>query len=158
MSRRGGLTYVFNYGDAPHTIDAVPPSAFVLGTAQVGRKTWPCIEAVRSNRDRRHDAPVTHNDTRTGDTYDPSPLRTAARLATAAAVALASLGMTAPADAGTLTINIAFKGASQRAVWQSTLEAFHKAHPDIDVKATFVDEEAYRCSSPPGSRPSHRTS
>lgn len=36
MSRRGGLTYVFNYGDTPHTIDAVPPSAFVLGTAQVG--------------------------------------------------------------------------------------------------------------------------
>ena len=36
VSRRGGLTYVFNYGDAPHTIDAVPPSAFVLGTAQVG--------------------------------------------------------------------------------------------------------------------------
>jgi len=36
VSRRGGLTYVFNYGDAPHAIDAVPPSAFVLGTAQVG--------------------------------------------------------------------------------------------------------------------------
>ncbi|KVD86077.1 beta-galactosidase [Burkholderia sp. ABCPW 14] len=35
VSRRGGLTYVFNYGDAPHTIDAVPPSAFVLGDAQV---------------------------------------------------------------------------------------------------------------------------
>lgn len=76
------------------------------------------------------------------------PLRTAARLATAAAVALASLGMTAPADAGTLTINIAFKGASQRAVWQSTIEAFHKAHPDIDVKATFVDEEAYKVQLP----------
>ena len=56
--------------------------------------------------------------------------------------------MTAPADAGTLTINIAFKGASQRAVWQSTLEAFHKAHPDIDVKATFVDEEAYKVQLP----------
>ncbi|MCR5895282.1 MULTISPECIES: beta-galactosidase [Burkholderia] len=36
VSRRGGLTYVFNYGDTPHTIDAVPPSAFVLGSAQVG--------------------------------------------------------------------------------------------------------------------------
>ncbi|WP_423393412.1 ABC transporter substrate-binding protein [Burkholderia sp. LMG 21824] len=76
------------------------------------------------------------------------PLRVAARLATAAAVALASLGMTAPADAGTLTINIAFKGASQRAVWQSTLDAFRKAHPDIDVKATFVDEEAYKVQLP----------
>ncbi|MDN7682672.1 ABC transporter substrate-binding protein [Burkholderia cenocepacia] len=76
------------------------------------------------------------------------PLRAAARLATAAAVAFASLGTTAPADAGTLTLNIAFKGASQRAVWQSTIEAFHKAHPDIDVKPTFVDEEAYKVQLP----------
>ena len=35
ISRRGGLTYVFNYRNTPHTIDAVPPSAFVVGTAQV---------------------------------------------------------------------------------------------------------------------------
>ena len=31
-----GLTYVFNYGSTPHTIDAIPPSAFVFGAAQVG--------------------------------------------------------------------------------------------------------------------------
>ena len=146
--RRGGLTYVFNYGDAPHTIDAVPPSAFVLGTAQVaarrGRVSKPFVATATGVTTRRSRTTTP----RTGDTYDPSPLRTAARLATAAAVALASLGMTAPADAGTLTINIAFKGASQRAVWQSTLEAFHKAHPDIDVKATFVDEEAYKVQLP----------
>lgn len=36
VSRRGGLTYVFNYGSTPHTIDAIPPSAFVFGAAQVG--------------------------------------------------------------------------------------------------------------------------
>ena len=76
------------------------------------------------------------------------PLRVAARLAAAAAIAAASFGAAAPANAGTLTINIAFKGASQRAVWQSTLEAFHKAHPDIDVKPTFVDEEAYKVQLP----------
>ncbi|AOK28173.1 MULTISPECIES: beta-galactosidase [Burkholderia] len=35
MSRRGGLTYVFNYGDAPYALDSVAPGAFVLGTAQV---------------------------------------------------------------------------------------------------------------------------
>jgi beta-galactosidase len=35
MSRRGGLTYVFNYAGTPHTIDGVPPSAFVVGAAQV---------------------------------------------------------------------------------------------------------------------------
>ncbi|WP_193390737.1 beta-galactosidase trimerization domain-containing protein, partial [Burkholderia multivorans] len=35
ISRRGGLTYVFNYGDTVHTIDAVPPAAFVVGSADV---------------------------------------------------------------------------------------------------------------------------
>jgi len=35
VSRRGGLTYVFNYGSTPHTLDGVPPSAFVVGAAQV---------------------------------------------------------------------------------------------------------------------------
>ncbi|MFP3802738.1 Beta-galactosidase C-terminal domain, partial [Paraburkholderia sp. SIMBA_027] len=35
VSRRGGLTYVFNYGGTPHTLDGVPPSAFVVGAAQV---------------------------------------------------------------------------------------------------------------------------
>ncbi|NRO97668.1 extracellular solute-binding protein [Paraburkholderia sp. NMBU_R16] len=52
------------------------------------------------------------------------------------------------AQAGTLDINIAFKGASQRAVWQSTLDDFRKAHPDIDVKAAFIDEEAYKVQLP----------
>ncbi|MCA8095253.1 beta-galactosidase [Burkholderia anthina] len=35
VSRRGGLTYVFNYGDTPHTIPAVAPEAFVLGASPV---------------------------------------------------------------------------------------------------------------------------
>src|SRR5882757_304253 len=63
----------------------------------------------------------------------------------ALAVALATASI---AQAGTLTANIAFKGASQRAVWQQTFDAFKKAHPDIDVKATFVDEEAYKVQLP----------
>jgi multiple sugar transport system substrate-binding protein len=64
-------------------------------------------------------------------------------------VALAvALATTSIAQAGTLTANIAFKGASQRAVWQQTFDAFKKAHPDIDVKVTFVDEEAYKVQLP----------
>src|ERR1700712_4357327 len=64
-------------------------------------------------------------------------------------VALAVVMPTASmAQAGTLTANIAFKGASQRAVWQQTFDAFHKAHPDIDVKVSYVDEEAYKVQLP----------
>jgi len=66
-------------------------------------------------------------------------------------VALAAAGaitVTAPAHAGTLAIDVAFKGASQRAVWQSTIDEFKKAHPDIDVKLSFIDEEAYKVQLP----------
>ncbi|WP_244951883.1 ABC transporter substrate-binding protein, partial [Trinickia caryophylli] len=52
------------------------------------------------------------------------------------------------ARAGTLNVNIAYKGGSQRAVWQSTFDEFKKAHPDIDVKVSFVDEEAYKVQLP----------
>ena len=52
------------------------------------------------------------------------------------------------AAAGTLAINIAYKGATQRAVWQSTLDEFHKANPDVDVKVTFVEEETYKVQLP----------
>ncbi|SMG01494.1 ABC transporter substrate-binding protein [Burkholderia singularis] len=76
------------------------------------------------------------------------PIRFAAGLAAAAAVAMTAPGAAPPAHAGTLAINVAFKGASQRAVWQATFDAFHRAHPDIDVKATFVDEEAYKVQLP----------
>ncbi len=60
------------------------------------------------------------------------------------------VGMTAASitQAGTLTANIAFKGASQRAVWQQTFDAFHKAHPDIDVKVSYIDEEAFKVQLP----------
>jgi len=68
------------------------------------------------------------------------------------AMALAAAGLTMIAGniahAGTLAVNIAFKGASQRAVWQSAIDDFKKAHPDIDVKVSFVDEEAYKVQLP----------
>jgi len=34
-SRRGALTYVFNYGAEAHTLDHVPSDAFVIGSSTV---------------------------------------------------------------------------------------------------------------------------
>ncbi len=74
--------------------------------------------------------------------------RTAIAAAALAVAAAVSPFAATTAEAGTMTINIAFKGASQRAVWQSVIDDFKKAHPDIDVKASFVDEEAYKVQLP----------
>ena len=52
------------------------------------------------------------------------------------------------AQAGTLAVNIAYKGASQRTVWQATLDEFRKANPDVELKVAFVDEEAYKIQLP----------
>lgn len=52
------------------------------------------------------------------------------------------------AAAGTLSVNIAYKGAVQRTVWQSTLDEFKKANPDVDIKIAFVEEEAYKVQLP----------
>ncbi|MDR3095956.1 MAG: extracellular solute-binding protein [Paraburkholderia sp.] len=69
-----------------------------------------------------------------------------------AAVALAAAtlagALATPAQAGTLEVNIAFKGASQRAVWTQVIDAFKKTHPGTDVKVSFVDEEAYKVQLP----------
>lgn len=35
ISRRGGLTYVFNYGDRTHTLDDISDDAFVIGSREV---------------------------------------------------------------------------------------------------------------------------
>jgi multiple sugar transport system substrate-binding protein len=75
------------------------------------------------------------------------PRKMIAAAVVAVAASFATLAATS-VQAGTMSINIAFKGASQRAVWQELLDAFKKAHPDIDVKATFVDEEAYKVQLP----------
>ncbi|MGV2287143.1 extracellular solute-binding protein [Trinickia sp. YCB016] len=76
-------------------------------------------------------------------TSKPRSIFTAVALA--AAVAMSTAGT---ADASTLSVNIAFKGASQRAVWQSVIDSFEKAHPGIDVKVSFIDEEAYKVQLP----------
>lgn len=68
--------------------------------------------------------------------------------AVALTAATAAASMAGTAQAGTLAINIAFKGASQRAVWQKVLDEFKKAHPGIDVNVSFIDEEAYKVQLP----------
>src|ERR1700742_3104880 len=77
------------------------------------------------------------------------PRKAIATAALAVAAAVASFAATTTvAQAGTMTMNIAFKGASQRAVWQQVIDDFKKAHPDVDVKVSFVDEEAYKVQLP----------
>jgi len=70
-------------------------------------------------------------------------------LATVAlASALATGAFATTAQAGTLEVNIAFKGASQRAVWTQVIDEFKKTHPGTDVKVAFIDEEAYKVQLP----------
>lgn len=69
-----------------------------------------------------------------------------ATVALASAFAMGTLATTA--QAGTLEINIAFKGASQRAVWTQVVDEFKQTHPGTDVKIAFIDEEAYKVQLP----------
>ena len=69
-------------------------------------------------------------------------------VAVALTAAAAAASMAGSAQAGTLTMNIAFKGASQRAVWQQVIDEFKKAHPGTDVNVSFIDEEAYKVQLP----------
>ena len=68
--------------------------------------------------------------------------------AVALTAATAAASMAGSAQAGTLTMNIAFKGANQRAVWQQVIDEFKKAHPGTDVNVSFIDEEAYKVQLP----------
>ncbi|MGF6723333.1 multiple sugar transport system substrate-binding protein [Paraburkholderia sp. GAS41] len=69
-------------------------------------------------------------------------------VAVALTAATAAASMAGSAQAATLTVNIAFKGASQRAVWQQVIDEFKKAHPGTDVNVSFIDEEAYKVQLP----------
>ena len=69
-------------------------------------------------------------------------------VAVALTAATVTASMAGSAQAATLTVNIAFKGASQRAVWQQVIDEFKKAHPGTDVNVSFIDEEAYKVQLP----------
>lgn len=56
---------------------------------------------------------------------------------------VAALAASGAADAGTLKVNVAARG-NQRATWQNTFEQFRKANPDIDLKVSYIGEEAFK--------------
>jgi multiple sugar transport system substrate-binding protein len=65
------------------------------------------------------------------------------RLLAAACLAGAALSAALSAQAGTLNVNVSARG-NQRATWQAAFDQFRKANPDVDLKVTYVGEEAYK--------------
>ncbi|SIT43953.1 Extracellular solute-binding protein family 1 [Paraburkholderia ribeironis] len=47
------------------------------------------------------------------------------------------------ADAATLNVNVSARG-NQRSTWQDAFDKFKKANPDVDLKVTYITEEAYK--------------
>ena len=60
-----------------------------------------------------------------------------------ACLSFAMIGAASTAMAGTLTVNVSARG-NQRATWQNAFDQFKKANPDVDLKVTYVGEEAYK--------------
>ncbi|WP_232624470.1 ABC transporter substrate-binding protein [Paraburkholderia ginsengisoli] len=60
----------------------------------------------------------------------------------AAAVVVGTLG-SVTADAATLNVNVSARG-NQRSTWQDAFDKFKKANPDVDLKVTYITEEAYK--------------
>ena len=54
----------------------------------------------------------------------------------------------AVAQGGTISVNLAFKGANQRSFWETTISQFQQANPDVTVQAAFIEEEAYKVQLP----------
>jgi len=69
-------------------------------------------------------------------------LRRLARVSLAAALVAGTLGYVT-ADAATLTVNVSARG-NQRSTWQDAFDKFKKANPDVDLKVTYITEEAYK--------------
>ena len=65
------------------------------------------------------------------------------RMLALACMACATFAAIAPADAGTLNVTVASRG-NQRAVWQNAFDEFKKANPDVDLKVSYVGDEAYK--------------
>ncbi|EIM93658.1 extracellular solute-binding protein [Paraburkholderia hospita] len=64
------------------------------------------------------------------------------------ALVASALAVAANVQAGELAVNLAFKGANQRAFWEHTIADFEKANPDVKVKASYIEEEAYKVQLP----------
>jgi len=66
----------------------------------------------------------------------------------ACSVLSAALCVATAASAGTLQLNIAFKGAETRAVWENLIKQFEQANPGVTTKVAFVEEETYKVQLP----------
>ena len=69
-------------------------------------------------------------------------LRSLAHASVAAAL-VAGVFCCTVADAATLSVNVSARG-NQRSTWQDAFDKFKKANPDVDLKVTYVTEEAYK--------------
>jgi multiple sugar transport system substrate-binding protein len=69
-------------------------------------------------------------------------LRRLAQVSIAAALVAGTLASVA-ADAATLNVNVSARG-NQRSTWQDAFDKFKKANPDVDLKVTYITEEAYK--------------
>jgi multiple sugar transport system substrate-binding protein len=67
------------------------------------------------------------------------PIRTLALACMSCAVFAAA----SPALAGVLHVTVSAR-ANQRATWQNAFDQFKKANPDVDLKVSYVGEEAYK--------------
>ena len=66
-----------------------------------------------------------------------------ARASAAVAIVAATAFTSMAADAGTLTVNVSAR-ANQRSTWQDAFDQFKKANPDVDLKVSYITEEAYK--------------
>ncbi|MFM0037349.1 extracellular solute-binding protein [Paraburkholderia strydomiana] len=69
-------------------------------------------------------------------------LRRLAQMSIAAALVAGALA-SVTADAATLNVNVSARG-NQRSTWQDAFDKFKKANPDVDLKVTYITEEAYK--------------
>lgn len=65
------------------------------------------------------------------------------RMVALACMACATFAAFAPAHAGTLNVTVSARG-NQRATWQNAFDQFKKANPDVDLKVSYVGDEAYK--------------
>lgn len=70
-------------------------------------------------------------------------MKPSVRMLALACMSCATFAALSPALAGTLNVTVSARG-NQRATWQNAFDQFKKANPDVDMKISYVGEEAYK--------------